>query len=69
MGDSMAPAGRPRFGNEKRQRYTVMLEPSEAEQIRTIGKGSLTRGLRTLVALGKIYLEKKNKAKRRTTNQ
>ncbi len=62
----MAPAGRPKLGVEKRERYNVMLEPKVAEYIRGLALGNLSAGVNRLVSW---HLEGKVPKRKRANNQ
>jgi hypothetical protein len=64
--------GRPLLGKEKRQRYQIMLEPSVADQLRSLGRGSLTAGINVLFNFGVAacaLAEKKPKSRSRTKHK
>ena len=59
--------GRPIIGNERKQRYQIMLEPGIAAQIRELGRGSLTAGINVLFGFAAAAHALANrKPKRRT---
>lgn len=43
--------GRPKLGAQRRQAYTVTLEPALADLVRTVGNGSLSAGIVRLAGL------------------
>ena len=42
----MSKGGRPLTGTERKARYQIMLEPVDADELRRLGEGNLSRGVR-----------------------
>jgi hypothetical protein len=57
-------AGRPITGTERKQPFTVMIEPSVAAMLRQIGGENLSRGVALAAAAQQLLLKRAGKAGR-----